>query len=58
MGKNSFKSYTWRTSYPLNQSSISLPESGVAHDGADPRAFLSDPALSSSACQRQSIHKI
>jgi hypothetical protein len=35
----------------MHLSRIGLPESGVGHDGADPRAFLSEPALSSSACQ-------
>jgi len=35
----------------MHLSRISLPESGVGHEGADPRAFLSELALSSSACQ-------
>lgn len=37
----------------MHLSRISLPESGVGHDDADPRAFLSELALSSSACQRK-----
>lgn len=35
----------------MHLSRINLPESGVGHEGADPRAFLSEPALSSSGCQ-------